>query len=346
MGRKVGIIRDERYLLHKPGNIHPEHPRRLTAIYRMLDANFSSGLIELEPDLVTLEHLEFVHTPSYIHKVLKTADHNYTSLAPDTPASSKTYLSAWLAVGGCLKGLDALFSNQCDVCFSFVRPPGHHALPNRAGGFCVFNNLGIAARYALKRHGLKRIMIIDWDIHHGNGLNDIFYGEKEVLYLSTHDPMLYPYTGGWNETGRGSGEGFTVNIPIPRELDDQGIISLYEQVAGPAVMRYQPELILVDAGFDAHHQDPIGRAQLTEEAFRGLTQLILYLGREVDHPPILFALEGGYDTRALAASVKAVLQVLTSEVPSRKPRCEETPRAAELVKKAWQAHNKYGIWVD
>jgi len=139
MAVKVGIIRDERYLEHKPGHIHPEHPIRLKAVYRMLDRDFQKGLIKIKPEAAPLELIELVHTPAYIKKVLKTAEHDYTSLAPDTPVSSKSYLAAWLVVGGCLKGLDALISGECDFCFSLVRPPGHHALPERAGGFCIFN---------------------------------------------------------------------------------------------------------------------------------------------------------------------------------------------------------------
>ena len=343
---KVGIIRDERYLEHKTGHIHPEHPNRLKAIYKMLDKDFSSGLIEVEPEKATLEHLELVHTPSYIEKVLKTAEYTSTSLAPDTPVSAKTYLAAWLAVGGCLKGLEALLSGQCDICFPLVRPPGHHALSDRAGGFCVFNNLAVTARVAMKRHGFRRILIVDWDIHHGNGLQDLFYGEKEVLFFSSHDTALYPYTGDWEETGKGEGEGYTVNLPIPRELEDGEFLYLYQEILGPLVRRFCPELILVAAGFDAHHQDPVGRSRMTEQSFRGLTHLLLELRSEVDDPPTLFALEGGYDPRALALSVKEVLKALTADGHEVKLSGQETERALELVEKSRRIHDRYGVWVD
>lgn len=346
MDLKVGIIRDERYLEHKTGHIHPEHPNRLSAIYQMLDRDFPYGLIEIEPELATLEHLELVHTPSHIEKILKTADHQFTSLAPDTPTSAKTYLAAWLAVGGCLKGLETLLSGQCDICFALIRPPGHHALPDRAGGFCIFNNLGITARYAMNRHGFKRILVLDWDVHHGNGLNDIFYEEKGVLYFSTHDPGLYPYTGDWAETGKGEGEGYTINLPVARILEDKTLLYLYKEIFGPVVRRFKPELILVAAGFDAHHQDPVGRSRLTELYFRWMTHLLLDLRSKVNHPPVLLALEGGYDPQALASSVREVLTVLTSEQNNEPFPGEEAQQVVDLIKKARQIHAKYGVWAD
>ena len=342
---RVAIIRDERFLEHKTGHVHPEHPNRLKAIYRMLDTDFSDGLLKIEAEPATLEHLELVHTPSYIEKVLKTADHTFSSLAPDTPTSAKTYEAAWLAVGACLKGLDALLSGQCDVCFSLIRPPGHHALPDRAGGFCIFNNLGVTARYAMNEHGLRRILIIDWDTHHGNGLNDLFYGEKEVLYFSSHDIGLYPYGGDWEETGEKEGQGYTINLPVPRELEDQEFLHLYHEILGPLFRRYNPDLILVVAGFDAHHEDPVGRSILTEKAFRGLTQMILDLSAEIDHPPILFALEGGYDPLALSRAVKGVLEVLTGKNHEEHFEGEVTDPVRELLEKARRIHAKFGVWV-
>ena len=342
----MGIVRDERFLGHKTGHTHPEHPNRLRTIYRMLDADFAEGLIRIEPEPVPLEYLELVHTPPYIEKVLKTADQGFTSLAPDTPASSMTYLAVWLAVGGCLKALDALLSGKCGACFSLVRPPGHHALPDRAGGFCVFNNLGVTARYAMRLHGIKRILVIDWDIHHGNGIQDLFYDEEEVLYLSFHDTFLYPYTGDLQEAGKGKGEGYTVNIPVPRELEDAEYLSLFCEIVGPVMRRYRPELILVSAGFDGHRDDPIGRSRLTEKAFRGLTDMLLSFSSEVNHPRILFALEGGYHFQALTGSVKEVLKALTDKSEHRDISLKRTDRVAKLLERAAKIHKKFGVWAD
>lgn len=309
----------------------------------MLDADFDCGLAYLQPEPATLEHLELVHTPAYVKRVIKTADHRYSSLAPDTPASAETYLASWLAVGGCLKALDGLMERSADVSLCLVRPPGHHALKDRAGGFCVFNNIGIAARYAMRKYHLKRILIVDFDIHHGNGINELFHREKEVLYFSTHDPMLYPYTGGWEDVGEGEGEGYTINIPISRDLTDGEFVDLYRRTAGPVMEGYRPQLILVAAGFDGHEEDPIGRSHLTEEAFALLTCLIMNWRFDLGDSPILFVLEGGYSPRALAASVKTVIASILN--PYRAQFKEgETQSAADMFMRARGIHQRYGVW--
>jgi len=311
----------------------------------MLDAELPDGYELIQPEPATLEVLELIHTSGYIKKVLKTADHKFTSLAPDTPASAKTYLSAWLAVGGCLKGLEALVSGQCDVCFAMVRPPGHHALADRAGGFCIFNNLGVTARYAINQFGFRRILIIDWDVHHGNGIQDLFYREKKVLYFSTHDMLLYPYTGNLEETGKGRGQGYTINIPLPRDLNDADLLHLYRGILTPLVQRYVPDLILIVAGFDAHHEDPIGRMKITESAFADLTRLLLNLRNMADNPPILFALEGGYSNRGLANSVRSVLNILTSKAGLQEFSSSETILGDRLVARAREIHAPYKVWI-
>ena len=191
MGLKVGIARDERFLEHKTGHLHPEHPKRLTSIYRMIDQEFTGKVIDFKPQPAALEHIERVHTPGHIRQMLKTAELRLTSLAPDTPVSATSYLAAWVAVGACLQGVDYLIAHECDAFFALVRPPGHHALPDRAGGFCLFNNIAIAALYAIEKYKLERILVIDWDIHHGNGIHDFFYEDRRVFYFSTHDLMLY-----------------------------------------------------------------------------------------------------------------------------------------------------------
>ena len=252
LGLRIGIVRDMRYLEHKPGLVHPESPSRLRSLYRMLDKDFADKVITIDPEPATLEQLELVHTPTYIKQILSTAGRDFTSLAPDTTVSANTYLAAWLAVGGCLKGLESVLSRDCRATFCMVRPPGHHALTDRAGGFCIFNNLGVAAKYALEHHGFKRILIMDWDIHHGNALQDLFYKDKRVLYLSTHYMGWYPHTGDWEETGEGDGLGYNVNLPVPKDMEDDDIIHIYREVLTPVVRRFRPQLIFVAAGFDAH----------------------------------------------------------------------------------------------
>lgn len=346
MALKVGIVRDDRYLLHQPGLVHPERPERLVRLYEMLDKEPFESLVSLEPDLATLEQLELIHAPNYVRKVLKTAERPFTDLAPDTPVCSESYLSAWLAVGGCIKGLQALLSGRCDVCFALVRPPGHHALRNRASGFCIFNNEAITARYAIKRHGLGRVLIVDWDIHHGNGIQELFYDEKEVLYLSTHYRGWYPQTGDWEETGAGEGAGYTINVPLPKEMRDEDMLCLYSGLLGPVMRSYRPELIIVAAGFDAHYMDPIGRTQLTEKAFGGLTELLLGLRSELGSPPLLLVLEGGYDIGALVRSVKEVLDALIAGDVSHERALPTSETGLALIDRARSIHRRFGLWTD
>ena len=344
--QRIGVIRDDRFFEHKPGHTHPEHPHRLRVIYRMLDKDFENDLISIQPKLASLEQLELVHTPTYIKKVFKTAEHNFSCLAPDTPASAKSCLAACLAAGGCIEGLNALFSKMCDICFCLVRPPGHHALADRAGGFCIFNNAAITARYAIKAYKLKRVLILDFDVHHGNGVNDLFYDCNEVMYMSTHDNFLYPYTGDFEETGTGEGEGYTINIPIPRQFNDEDLYHVYHEICQEVFYRFRPELIIVCAGFDAHERDPIGRSHMTEKLYGWLTTLFLRLRADINRPPLLFVLEGGYDFRGLSYSVGEVLKAMTQYTDKSVLPDVESDHGRKLVEKAKHVHAKYGVWVD
>lgn len=346
MELRTAVVRDNRYLLHQPGLVHPDRPERVEEIYKMLDSNFGDRLITLEPELATLEQLELVHTPNYIRKVLKTSERAFTNLAPDTPVCSQSYLSAWLAVGGCIKGLQALLSGRCDICFALVRPPGHHAAPDRAAGFCIFNNLGVTARYALARHGFRRILIIDWDIHHGNGIQDLFYDEREVFYLSSHYRGWYPPTGDWSETGVGDGLGYTVNLPLSKDVEDADMLFLYWKALVPIAQSYKPELIFVAAGFDGHHSDPLGRIRLTERSFRGLAEMLLEIRASIGNPPILLELEGGYDVISLVSCVKEVLSVFTVGGPEEPLYFPEARDGVEIVEKARSIHKQYHVWTD
>ncbi|HTY23338.1 MAG TPA: histone deacetylase, partial [Desulfomonilaceae bacterium] len=342
----VGVVRDDRYLEHWTGIIHPEHPNRLKYVYGMVDAEFSGTLINIEPQPVTLADLEVVHTPTYVRTVIYTANRGLTHLAEDTPTSPGSYMAAWLAVGGCITALETLRSGECDVCFCLLRPPGHHAQRDRAGGFCIFNNLGVTARYALRKCDYKRILIVDWDVHHGNALQSLFYGEKEVLYISSHYTNIYPYAGEWEETGAGEGEGYNVNMVLTKAIEDLDLLYLYYEVVGEAIRRYQPDLILVPAGFDLHKQDIFGRAQITEKVFGMLTRLILDRKREIGDPPLLLALEGGYRIPALVKSVREVLKVLTDPDSAVKLPHESTPTGEQLLRTARSFHSKYGVWAD
>lgn len=345
MDKRVCIIRDDRYLEHKTGRVHPENPNRLKAVYAMIDEQFPDHLTFLEPKPATVQELELVHTPTYILKVQKTAQKESTRLAGFTPASSQTYMAARLAVGGCLKALESLMLGHCHTAFALIRPPGHHAKPDKADGFCIFNNIGITARKAQKVYGLKRILVLDWDIHHGDGIQDLFYREKELFYFSTHCMGFFPDSGFAEDTGEGSGLGYNVNISVPKELKDEDILHCYREVVALIIRRYRPELIIVAAGFDGHHRDPLGRTGLTEHAYGWLTRLIMNLKAEIGGPPIFFSLEGGYDIKALIASTREVLAVLTEKESQFELPVSFTPIGEELVAEATKIHSKYGVWV-
>ena len=277
MSLTVAVVRDPRYLEHNPGLLHPDRPERLMAVYRMIDQDFPQGLMCITPELATLDQLELVHSPAYVEKVLKTADQPFTHLAPDTPVSAKTYLSAFLAVGGCIRAAEALLKGQCHTCFALVRPPGHHAMQDHATGFSIFNNLGVTARYVMGQFGLSRILVVDWDIHHGQGIQSLFYPSNKVFYFSTHYPWLYPHTGDWTETGSGEGLGYTLNIPLPKGLGDQDMVWLYQQILTPVIHRLRPQMILVAAGFDGHVEDPMSPLQITERSFEWIVRCLIQL---------------------------------------------------------------------
>lgn len=331
------MVRDDRFFEHKTGMLHPESPDRLKAVYEMLD-QFPVGLDRITPEAASLAQLELVHSSAYIQMVLRTAEQSFTYLAPDTPAGRKSYMAAALAVGGCIKGLELLLAGKYSACFALVRPPGHHAMRDRATGFSIFNNLAITAAYAMAQHALNRILIVDWDIHHGQGLQQLFYDDKRVLYLSTHYIQTYPHTGGWEETGIGEGEGYTINIPVVKGMGDDDMICLYHDVLPPVFDRFRPQLILVAAGFDGHKRDPMSRTALTKRAFGCITQQIVELSARQGGIPILLALEGGYDPRALSASVKAVLMALCGRGTGIKCLSDHTEIGDALVEKVKQVH--------
>ncbi|ABW67778.1 histone deacetylase family protein [Desulfosudis oleivorans] len=343
MSRKVAISRDDRFLLHKTGHAHPESPSRLASIYRMVDRHFAGTVTTMTPEPATLDQLELVHTPGHVKKILKTAEHKITSMAPDTPVSGHSYLAAWLAAGACMQGVDLLLSGACRAFFSLVRPPGHHALPDRATGFCLLNNLAIAARYARMRYNLERILIVDWDVHHGNGIHDIFYREPGVFYVSSHDLMLFPYSGEAGDTGEAGGRGFTLNMPLSRSFGDGDMAYIYRTVLTPVFRWYTPSMVMIAAGFDAHADDPLGRSAWSENAYFLLARLVCELA-DADHVPLLLSLEGGYDPGANAASAKAVLEALVSYAPAGPVPAPLDPNAAdELLETVFTTHKPYGI---
>lgn len=340
---QIAIVRDNRFLEHRTGPFHPERPVRLRAIYRLLDTEYSNRFAIITPEPAKMEYLSLVHSPQYIETVRQSMNRSFTSLAPDTPVSSKSYHAARLAVGGCIQALNLLLSNKFCVCLCLVRPPGHHSLPEKAGGYCIFNNLGITAKYAIQFHHLSRILIIDWDIHHGNGIQALFYEDSNVFYFSTHDITLYPNTGDFDEIGKGNGIGYTVNVPIPREFTDTDFYDIYRNLLESIIPSYCPELILVAAGFDGHYEDSQSLSQLTENVFMRLTQLLMIL-RSQKNIPILFALEGGYTPKALARCIRAVLTGILDNNCQLPKHSLISSESKKLIDKIRNLHSPYRVW--
>jgi len=267
-------------------------------------------LVELPPRDATEDDLGRVHTPGYVEALSRTAARQ-GYLDPDTYFAPLSFAAASRAAGGCVAMVDALIDGAAEYGLALVRPPGHHALKDRAMGFCIFNNLAIGARYALKEHGLERILIVDWDLHHGNGIQDIFYDDPHVLYVSLHRYPCFPWTGGAEETGEGAGRGFNVNIPLEHGCSDPDYANLFRHLLLPITRHFRPQIILVAAGFDIHHSDPLRSMSVTEPGFARMTQLLMEIASELCGKRLVLALEGGYNSEALRNSVAMVLWELT-----------------------------------
>jgi acetoin utilization deacetylase AcuC-like enzyme len=310
----TGVVRHQIYLEHKTGILHPESPQRLESIYAMLDSrDFGGRLFRIEPRYATLSELLMVHDARYIDKVLASAEQSRVRFDPDTVTSPKTYMAAWLAAGGILSAIDAVFMSKTDNAFALVRPPGHHAERDRAMGFCIFNNLALGARYAQQDHGLSRVAVVDWDLHHGNGIQNIFYDDPNVLYFSMHRYPSYPWTGGVDEVGIGDGEGYTVNVPMEQGSSDADYANVFRHVLDPVMRQYQPDLVLVAAGFDTHHSDPLGAMNVTQTGFARMTSLLMDMAGAQCGGRLVLALEGGYNSQALRDSVEMVFWELTGQ---------------------------------
>jgi acetoin utilization deacetylase AcuC-like enzyme len=273
---------------------------------------------KVKPRPSTREELEMVHSPTYIDLVASTSGKPYVRLDPDTSTCAKSYETALLAAGGFLELIKVVMQVKFNNGFALVRPPGHHAEKDRAMGFCLFNNMAVGARYALKNFSLQRILIVDWDVHHGNGTQNAFYEDPRVLYFSTHRYRFYPGTGAASEVGKGEGEGFNVNVPLSPGAGDAEYGIIFEKILKPIALEYRPQLILVSAGFDIHYMDPLGGMGVSEKGFARMTQILMEIAESTAQGKLVFTLEGGYNVAAQRRSVKAVLEELSQALPLEK----------------------------
>ena len=311
MGR-VGFVYDPRYLGHEMGPGHPESPDRLRAICAQLQTSGTwSRLHQVAPRRAERQWIEIIHRASYVESLERRSPaKGYASLDPDTSMSPGTLDAAYLATGGALAAVDAIMNGDIDQAFCAVRPPGHHAETDRAMGFCFFNSVAIAARYIQQHYGLKRVLIVDWDVHHGNGTQHVFYDDDSVLFFSTHQFPFYPGTGGAMETGEGRGKGLTINVPLSGGQGDDEYRAVFQKVLVPAADTFQPEFVVISAGFDAHRDDPLASMDLTEKGYGELTSMVASIAKNFSSGRILACLEGGYHLQALAGSVDLHLQTL------------------------------------
>ncbi len=316
------VFFDPLFLEHEPGFRHPESPARLKRIIEVLDRNPLAGIRREKPRRATEEELGYVHNPEY-RAQMKALSGQAVELDPDTHTSAKSYEAAVLAAGAGISAVEQVMSGRERNAFALVRPPGHHAESGRAMGFCLFNNVAIAAEAAL-RLGARRVLVLDWDVHHGNGTQHFFYDRRDVLYQSVHQYPFYPGTGASEEVGEGPGTGFTVNCPFPAGRIDADYGAVFHDLFLPIGLLFRPDLILVSAGFDAHRADPLAGMKASERGFAAMCSTVLQLANETCQGRLVLLLEGGYDLDATAQSVHACLEVMATG------RQDEFPEEASI----------------
>ena len=309
---QTGIVLDARYMAHDTGHGHPERADRIGVLLPVMTER--ADVVHVAPRMATGDDIVLVHGEGHFERVARTARHAHDAFDADTPVSAQSFETACLAAGGLLALLDEVMAGRLRNGFAMVRPPGHHAERDRAMGFCLFNNVAIGAAHLRTRHKLDRVMVVDWDVHHGNGTQHSFARDPGVLFVSTHRWPFYPGTGALDEMGEGDGRGFTVNLPFPGGFGDAEYAEAFHAVVVPLALEYEPQLILVSAGFDPHRRDPLGGMAVTEHGFAGMTRALLDVAGRVCDGRVVAVLEGGYDLRATRDSAEAVLDVLCDRV--------------------------------
>jgi len=315
----VGFVTNPNHV-HRAAEGHPEAPERLEAALTLLrECGLLDRLTPIEPRDATDEELAWVHQREYIDLLRQACASGGAWFDPDTYCGPQSCDAAWAAAGACLAATEAVLAGRVRSAFCAVRPPGHHARPAQAMGFCLLNNVAVAAQYARKRRGLERVAIVDIDVHHGNGTQDAFYADPGVLYVSTHQYPFYPGTGRADETGAGEAQGTNVNIPLPAGCGDTEYRAVFEQIVEPVVRRYRPQLLLVSCGFDAHYADEIAMMSLSVDGYGELMSRLRALADELCGGRIVAVLEGGYDLTAVAWGARRVIEVLLGDTPTPDP---------------------------
>ncbi len=345
---KVALLYDPAVLEHQPPEGHPERPARVREVMAVLE---QTGMLErlarLPVTPATREQLQRVHPAAYLDFVEEVVAGGGYLDGGDTVASPGSWAAATAAAGAAIGAVDAVLTGGVDASFAVVRPPGHHAPPDRAMGFCILNNAAVAAAHAISQHGLSRVLLVDFDVHHGNGIQDCFYSSPEVLYFSTHQSPAYPFTGAVEETGIGEGIGYTVNVPLPPDVGEAGFLSAFETILRPLARRFQPELVLVSAGYDAHWRNSRYvqgiRERLTVRGLAALSRSLQEIADASCPGRLVGILEGGYDLEALAYGVLGTLGVWLGDTKiadplGPPPTAAEEPDITTLLEKVKGMH--------
>jgi acetoin utilization deacetylase AcuC-like enzyme len=335
----VTLFRHDAMLLHEQGPGHLESPERLRAIVGLLEARPVAGTAWRSPEPVHRALLERVHAPAYVESVERLRGKR-ARLDPDTALSAGSVHAALLSAGAAVGTVAEVMGSGSPRAFAFVRPPGHHAERSRGMGFCVFNNVAIAVAHARAELGCERVLVVDWDVHHGNGTQNAFWNRRDVLVFNTHRYPFYPGTGAADETGEGEGLGFTVNVPLPVGCGDADYGAAFTQVLEPVAHAFRPDLVVVSAGYDAHADDPLGGMELTEDGFAALCGLVVRIAEAHAAGRVAAVLEGGYDVAALARSVRACVGVLTGSSPPPLSS-DPSPRAADAIRLARSVQSRF-----
>jgi len=339
---KTAVVVDKEYLKHQPGESHPERPERVQVLLDLAVGLDPAKYRLLPPLPARRADIEATHGADHVKLIESTAQHHRYALDGDTITCRDSFAVSLLAVGGFMGLLDSVAAKESRNGFALVRPPGHHALRNRAMGFCLFNTMAIGAEYLKRSHGAKKILIVDWDVHHGNGTQDAFYADPSVLFISTHQFPYYPGSGAAKEVGSGAGEGFTINIPLPAGCADPEYAQAFHDIVVPAAERFAPDWILVSAGFDPHRRDPLGGMGVSDAGFALMAQQLLGLADKFAAGKIAFLLEGGYDLAGLRGSVAAVLETMqSSAVPAPDAALARDSQIAPLIRHIQQLHERY-----
>ncbi len=337
---KLAVVADPVFLKHFTPGGHPERAERLAVLLALMDSFQDPRVARLAAQPADWSWIGSVHSALHLEKLRASAGRPLTQFDPDTWAGPESLETALCAAGSCIQLVEKVVSGEFDSAFAMVRPPGHHAERDRAMGFCLINNIAVAAERALALPGVRRVAIFDYDVHHGNGTQEIFENRGDVLYLSVHQHPLYPGTGAFRESGVGEGRGCTVNFPAPPGMGNHFYAAMMDELVTPILIQYEPDLVLASAGFDAHHADPLASMDLDTQGYRYIASRLNSVAARVCGGKIVYVLEGGYDLNALEHSVMATLQTtLDNDFPDQLR--DESDTGRDWRRRAREVHGQH-----